>query len=290
VTDISNNILVRFNTVLFLLLLLIVTACQSQSTQALTPITASSQTSDSAQLLTDSPNRPDEQFDHVLQIALRPTGSIDEAEAASSELASAIKEQVELTIEFLIVDEEAEALAALCNSTSDKLTAAWLDGIAYVAARSLNCGEAILEVERGQGGNRHAGEATSIIAREDLSIKKLSDLDGRRFCRIGYQDQSSWLVPTLLMSKDGLKIDAFKSVTDKDDTEALIQSVIDGDCDAAGIPANALDEMADQLGDDLEKISVVSTSPKIPYTVLVVPAEVPLTTQQALSSAMRNLV
>lgn len=65
----------------------------------------------------------------------------------SAALTRAINERTGLFIEIMPVESYAEALAMLCASDSGLVTMAWLDGIAYLAAEALACGDPALRVE-----------------------------------------------------------------------------------------------------------------------------------------------
>jgi ABC-type phosphate/phosphonate transport system substrate-binding protein len=218
-----------------------------------------------------------------------PYSGIDEAQPVVVDLVSAIKTETGLVVEFRLVEQMSQALSALCNSGSSVGVAAWLDGLAYSIARSLGCGQPVLQVERGRGVGANTGVASSIIARKSLSINDLLELVGRRFCRINQADSLSWLVPSILMKKEGLSVTELRTVSDFDDTESLITAVVRGDCDAAGVPSDALDQFAEQFGDEYEKIAVVATSPVIPYSVLVVADDLPLSIQEGFGDALQRL-
>lgn len=224
-----------------------------------------------------------------LQIVMVPYSGIDEAQPVVVDLVSAIKTETGLVVEFRLVEQMSQALSALCNSGSSVGVAAWLDGLAYSIARSLGCGQPVLQVERGRGVGANTGVASSIIARKSLSINDLLELVGRRFCRINQADSLSWLVPSILMKKEGLSVTELRTVSDFDDTESLITAVVRGDCDAAGVPSDALDQFAEQFGDEYEKIAVVATSPVIPYSVLVVADDLPLSIQEGFGDALQRL-
>lgn len=65
----------------------------------------------------------------------------------SAALTRAINERTGLFIEIALVESYAEALTALCASDSGLVTMAWLDGIAYIAAEALACGDPALRVQ-----------------------------------------------------------------------------------------------------------------------------------------------
>ncbi len=272
-----------------LLALLLTAACQSQERVVLTAIPTLSPTPRSTPLPVIPTSIPPGQGANPLQIMLVPAGGIEEAGAETVDLAAAIEDETGLVVEFQLVEQSAQALAALCDPVAEVVSVAWLDGMAYSVARSLDCGQSLLQVERGRGAESHTGKASSIIARKPLSIDQMSELDGRRFCRINYADSLSWLVPSVMMNKEGFLVTELRSVSDFADTETIIDALIRGECDAAGVPADTLERLAEQLGDDLENVTVVATSPEVPYTILVAPSELPLSIQEQLTDGLRKL-
>lgn len=264
---------------------MLASACQGDSTVVLTATPALSPTSQSTPLAVDS----QDQAGSLLRIFLVPEGSIEEAQSVVADLVSALQDETGLKVEINLSEQSAQAILALCESGSDVVSVAWLDGIAFSVAHFLGCGQPVLQVERGRGADASTGKASSIIARKSLSIDKLSDLEDRRFCRINHRDNISWLVPSILMNRDGLSPASLRTVSDVEDVESLIESVVRGDCDAAGVPADALEQFADQFGEDLEKVVVVATSPVIPYSILVADSRVPAATQERLSEELRKL-
>lgn len=272
-----------------LLLLTLVSACESESREVLTAVPTLSPTPRSTPLPGVPTPIPPGQEDSPLQIFLVPADDIEEAQSVVSDIASAITEETGLVIEFQLVEQSAQAILALCNPEANGVSVAWLDGVAYSVARELGCGQPILQVERGRGAAANTGQASSIIARQSLSVDQLSDLDDRRFCRINHTDSLSWVVPSMLMNKEGFSTTSLKTVSDFADVESLVDAVVKGNCDAAGVPVDALEQLADQLGEDLDKVAVVATSPAVPYSVLVAPSSVPAAIQESLREALQKL-
>jgi ABC-type phosphate/phosphonate transport system substrate-binding protein len=158
---------------------------------------------------------------------------------------------------------------------------AWLNAPTYVAARAQNCGAPALEVEQGTRREARTAEAGSIIVEADSNIRDVTGLRNKSWCRLGSEDFYSWLLPTLVLKASSLDI-ANAVVTDYEDIPALVEAVAAGDCDAAGIPANALDAYAGAIGDAAEKVTVLTTTIEFPYAVLTIPVEMPLGKRLAL--------
>lgn len=224
-----------------------------------------------------------------LQMIIHPPGDIDDARDAADDFEAAILEQSGLVVQVELVERDAEALAALCDSSSGQVAVAWLNGLSYLAAQAQNCGQPMLQVERGARQDARTGEAASIIAEEGGSVTTYSSLRGKNFCRISYDDLYSWLVPSLMMRANGVDPLALETVADYETIPELVQAVAEGDCDAAGIPAEALDEFADEIGDAAGNVTVLDTSVEFPLAILVVPLQVPLGTRLTLNDTLETL-
>lgn len=210
--------------------------------------------------------------ENPIQMVIRPSGNVNVArrlitDAQISAFENAILEETGLVVRVTLVDRYAEALAALCDSTPTRVTVAWLDGLTYQVAMAQNCGTPAMQIER----DRQAGDAGQIVT--TLDVSSAAGLQGRGFCRLGYDDYYSWLVPSLLLESSGVdSISGLETITDYDDVNSLMEAVAAGECDAAGISETALEEL-DDLRDDL---NVIASTPPLPYGVLMYPMNLPL--------------
>jgi ABC-type phosphate/phosphonate transport system substrate-binding protein len=225
--------------------------------------------------------------ENPIQMVLRPSGNIEVArrlitDAQITDLQDAILEESGLVVEITLVDRHAEALAALCGSTPTNVTVAWLDGLTYQAAMAQGCGSPVLQIER----DRQTGDAAQIVAASSLGLAGVSDLNGRSFCRLGYDDYYTWLVPSLLLKSGGVDpVDGLGTITDYDDIDALAEAVADGDCEAAGLSEIAFDDLGN-VSDDLD---VIATTPDFPYGVLMYPLNLTLGERMRLRDALLSI-
>lgn len=227
---------------------------------------------------------------NAIRMVVRPLGPSADARSAADDFAAAILERSGVMIEVQLVERYAEGLAALCASPSGQVSVAWLNAPTYMVARAQNCGLPALQVEKDVGAGSQTGEPGSIIATSSMNIRNISGLSRRKLCRISSDDFYSWFVPSLLMNASGIDpYTALTSVTDYEDIPAMVQAVADRDCDAAGIPAGALEEYASAIGDDADQVSIVTTTVSFPYGVLMIPAEVPLGKRLALVEALTDM-
>jgi ABC-type phosphate/phosphonate transport system substrate-binding protein len=221
-----------------------------------------------------------------IQIAIMPAES-DIASDAVENLEADLLARTAYTVRIVTVDTEADAIQQMCDSFSGPVTAAWLSGIGYWTARSRNCGQPLLWIERGSGSNAASGETVVIVARQGGAVTSLNALRGRNFCRIDSADLTSWIVPSLMLGASDVDVVRdLKSVRNYPDNAALLAAVADGGCDAAAVPTAVLEE-ADSA--DRERLIELATSESIPYLLLVVPIEVTLGVRAMLGAALLDI-
>jgi phosphonate transport system substrate-binding protein len=272
--------------------LILLPACRSQAAQSGPVIAATlTPTPRSTPLPVVATAVPAGAEENPLQMVIRPDGSMSAARSAIADFEAAVLEKSGITIKVELVERYAEALGALCDSSGGQVTVAWLNGASYIAANARNCGTPILQVERGTRRDAKTGEAASIIVNGEANISTLSALRGKDFCRISYDDFYTWFAPSLILKANGLNpLTDVGSVSDQADIPAVINAVAAGDCDAAGIPAGALTEFADKLGDSAENVEVLTTTDAaFPFAILMIPSDIQLGTRIALNDALVTL-
>lgn len=204
--------------------------------------------------------------------------------SAVTDLEKALGDEMKMTISVEMVDSDAEALAAVCDSPQGTVSAAWLGGLAYAAAFAQNCGSAAAQVEHGVSSKATTGDEARIIAKSGSDVSVIADLKDHTFCRLGYTDMYSWLLPSLMLHDGAVADSDLKAIKDYDDPSAMIDDLVAGKCDAAGISGSQFDNLASATA----RISVrtLQKSAIIPYDVLVIPPQLPLAQQQQLSAAL----
>ncbi len=227
---------------------------------------------------------------HLKIVAPQTTESLGRAQpaidSAISDLEAAMLEATDLTVAVELVENDAEALAALCDSVSGTVSAAWLGGLAAMAADARACGSPALEVQRGTRSSATTGDEAVLVVATDSEITGAGDLSEKAFCRLGYTDPFTWLIPSLMLRVAGVMPDALASVTDYNDPAQMVRAVSDGTCDAAGMAASAFAALPASV-----RISVrtLDQSITIPYAVLVYPVQLPLGEQQKLTDALISI-
>ncbi len=222
--------------------------------------------------------------DNPIRMIVNPSGSVTPAQIESFE--TALHEQSDLTVEVVVVDRYAEALAALCASSPTDVVVAWVDGITYEAATAQNCGEPVMQVEKGRT-NRTTGDVGQLVAANGRGLSSVQSLRGRTFCRLGLNDYFSWLVPSLVFYGNGLHpVNDLETVVDYDSRNELIEAIIEGECDATGISETDFEDLREAQRDEL---TVLESTPAFPYAVLMYPVTLPLGERIRLDDALLEL-
>lgn len=273
----------RFGLFSALLLLFLLAAClpeeqqlgpQSQAT--LTPTPRSTPLPPVPTVI--PPGMEDNPIQMVIRAASGRRDLISDAQVENFQ--EAILDQSGLIVQITLVDRYAEALAALCDSRPTNVVVAWLDGVSYEAAKALDCGEPILQIER----DSETGDPGQIVTNGELQISSLNALNDVNFCRLSYDDYYSWLVPSLILQANGIDpAEGLTTVTDYPDVDALIEAVAAGECAATGISETAFDDLRGSLRSDLD---VLETSAPFPYGVLVYPLALTLGERLRLTDAL----
>ena len=119
------------------------------------------------------------------------------AAQAAADVEKALLDAAQITVKVDVVNSDAEALTALCASPKGTVSAAWMGGLAYAAAFAQECGSAALQIERGTGSGSTGDQARIITGSE--KVTGIADLADHTFCRLGYSDMYSWLIPSLMI-------------------------------------------------------------------------------------------
>jgi ABC-type phosphate/phosphonate transport system substrate-binding protein len=271
---------------LVLMLVMLVAACRQVQVQGPLVAATATATPRSTPLPVVATEVPPGTEDNPIRMLINPQVVVTDAQTAAFE--EALQEQSALVVEVVVVERYAEALAALCDSSPASVAVAWLDGITLQAAVAQNCGQPIMQVERGQRSSRTSGEAGQIITSRSLGLSSVGALASRTFCRLAADDYYSWLVPTLMLRAGGVDpVNNLEAVVDYSSRNELIQAVIDGECDATGISETDFDDLRDVQKDGL---STVETTPELPYAVLMYPLSLPLGERIRLDNALLGMV
>jgi ABC-type phosphate/phosphonate transport system substrate-binding protein len=220
--------------------------------------------------------------ENPVQMVLRPVASLSSARNAASQLEEVLLAESGLTVEIVLASRSAEALGALCESVGNSLAVAWLDAVSYVAAAEQDCGEPALMVDRGSDGG--TGAVVQMVVNGSRGISSPSGLNGQDFCRVGYDDLYTWLVPSLVLQANGINpLDDLGSITDYGDAVELLEAVVANECDAVAVLESDLEDMDSETR---EALSVIDETVSLPYGVLMYPPDTPLGLRLALDDAL----
>ena len=129
----------------------------------------------------------------------------------------------------------------------------------------------------------YVGDAGVLIFSPRLNSTSVAAIQGGVFCRLGYDDFYSWLLPSLLMAQNGIDAQHGPAqIIDYDDELAMVQAVADGDCAVTGLSQFTWDALSDQVS------GVVVGQPTIAfsYGVFTYPLEVGLGVRLTLNEQL----
>ena len=234
---------------------------------------------------TQVPPGVDENPIHLLVNPDLPAAS---ARSAANRLSDELTGRTGLAVVVETVTSDAEALAALCASVGGVVNVAFVDGLTMLAAQAQGCGLPVLIVERGTGRRAQTGETIQLLTQAEGNVATVAALgNDASFCRLGYDDLATWLVPSIMLQGAGIAPSSVGAVSDYEDVDGVLAALVAGDCDAAGVPASALAAAAADVRNALESLA---ESAAFPYSVLVYPSEMPLSARTALENALTDLM
>jgi ABC-type phosphate/phosphonate transport system substrate-binding protein len=282
----------RHHLLLFLVVLaLLLVGCRRGGGAVATAIVADTPTPRSTPLppvATDPP--PGAEDNPMLMVFVNPGGGRTQRAltTAAGDLAEQLAEETSLTVEVEVVDTQAAALAALCGSGRGQVAAAWINGLTYAAAVEQGCGTGALQVERGEGRNARTAEEVRLIANRSANIQSVGALADIGFCRVGFDDFYTWLMPSLMLRAGGVDPLDMATLVDVGDVGRVIEAVAEGrQCDAAGVASSDFADLADSQ--TRAEIANVGQPVSVPFAILTFPPPMPLGAQWALTDAFEAI-
>lgn len=215
-----------------------------------------------------------------LRLVIVPAQPADAA-ALETRLEERILKTTNVFVDIVLVTSYAEAVAAVCDTTSAVQSAAWLHPLAYAAANARNCGDAAFAWER--AGQRAEAGLIVLNTTQATSIGGLAD---KPFCRLSAQDYYGWLLPLLLLRRAGLDPAVIGELVDYADAAALTDALSSGACAGAGLSAVAYDALPAAAKTNL---TVALTSPELPLGLLMYPFQIPLGARLYLNDTLAAL-
>lgn len=218
--------------------------------------------------------------DNPLRLVLVPTDS----EAAQDNLLlleTALSEALGVTFTIETVETQADAVAALCGSVTGQVTIALVDALAYAIARDGDCGVPVLRLVRGEGRDTLVGNESVILSELSDTIEGGAGLD-KPFCRVNEDTFYTQVVPTLLLRTLNLQEGALGDVLNRRTYDEALKTLKAGGCWGTVLPASVYDPLADSDDASVEGLLVVERSARLPFGVLMMPQQVPLTIQERI--------
>lgn len=225
--------------------------------------------------------------DNPLRLVIVPADE-NAAEDLVAELEAQLAGRTDLALEVELADSQPEALAAVCNSSSGAVTAAWVDGLTFAAAVAEECGVPALQIQRGTERRPETGEAGVLLFNTEATGEgaTLDIVPDNTFCRTRYTDLYSWVVPTMMLRGAGFDITDLNDIDERADYDELVAGVSTGTCVVIGLPERTWEAYVDDDSSLEETVTVAATSAEIPYGVLVVPFAASLDAINQLTEAL----
>lgn len=210
------------------------------------------------------------------------------AQAVQAELSARLLELSGVNVNVVVANRSAEAISALCRSGIEAVSAVWVAGLGYASARASGCGDALLRLELTDGRNDALGYEGVLLYSRRMETNSVSDTAGKNFCRLGYDDVYSWLLPTLILRNAGVNPDTLR-VRDYADTESLLKGFVDTECDVTAMRLDAYDALVEEGANGIGQVRVVSRSQPLPAGVLFVSPLLSSDKQARLIEALLDL-
>lgn len=214
----------------------------------------------------------------------------DAATEYETGLEQAILNMTDVSVDVVFAATSADAIAALCDSTSQEVAVAWLDAVAMNAAIAQNCGEPYIEVYATDSDpDAEIDPSAAVLVLDSrLGTSNVSALADRVFCRIAISDFYTWIVPSILMREAGLTETSPEAVVEYDSATELLDAVSAGEC--AGASVSAADYSAYIANqDDAANLRVAVETVPLGYRYLVAPLELPIAARRALADRLPDL-
>ncbi len=126
-----------------------------------------------------------------------------------------------------------------------------------------------------------------IVVDAQFGATGLGVIQGRAFCRLGIDDLYSWLLPvTVLGSANIDPFGAQVSAVDRDSLSEIIESIQTQDCVMTGLPQAAYELLSEEQQD---AVTVINTTPALPYGIMLYPAAVNEATRETISAAILTI-
>jgi len=256
---------------LYLLVGLLLAACGAGRAQP-TPVPRATSTPFSTALPIVATALPLGGVDTPLRLALAPA-DLEAAQALEVAQEAELLALSGVSMDLILLPDSQAVLAELCGGAGQ--VSGLLGGLPGVVVYSRDCAQPFVQLAvEGQANRQSAIVLRSDARREENTLAWLAELEDWTYCRLGLRDETSWLIPSLLLQAANLQ----PSLLDLADEAALRQGLADGTCDAAGLPRATLSEE--------EAAQIAAEAPPLPVLIWWMGRAVPLEVRRALQDVL----
>lgn len=195
------------------------------------------------------------------------------AEADAEALQAEIAQRGDVAITWQFVARTADALALLCSGEGG----AWVDALGYARAMAQGCGAPALAVP---------SEAGVVLIARTIESNALADGVQGVFCRLGFEDWYTWVLPSLVLRSERVPLGDIREVRTFASRDEWLKAVRDGTCDMTGMEASTYQTFVD-VGDTVaERMRLNTRTAPTLSRVLFLPITLPLAKRDALIQAL----
>lgn len=241
--------------------------------------------------------------DNPIQIVIVPADA-ESATENETVLEDILSQLVTVAVDVVIAETQAEAAELVCNSGSGTQSVAWVDGMTYATIQARGCGiggiQRVIDEETGTTGvlllrrdeplPAETDENTN-ETEEDIEDPTLAGSIEGTFCRVSVDSVFGWTLPVIYYAAESITVLDLNDVNELDDNPAIIEALVGGQCDAAGMLESEWETALDEAEDDLleRSVFVVHTTPEVPFNVLAFPFSISLDVITQLEDAFVTL-
>ncbi|MGB7341859.1 MAG: PhnD/SsuA/transferrin family substrate-binding protein [Phototrophicaceae bacterium] len=202
--------------------------------------------------------------DNPIQIVIVPADPVIAAERLE-EFETTLQSLTDVTIRVVLAETQSEAFDAVCASQSGIVSAAWLDGMSFIANDFANCGVGVLQADTPDG----TGTTGVLLLNREFEEDGLESALESPLCRLGVDDLYSWTLPVLFYGAEGIELGDILEIDEGRDNDDIIDDIEAGRCAVIGMEENAWEAYldADEDGSLAEAVTLIATSPEIPYNI-----------------------
>lgn len=199
------------------------------------------------------------------------------AEADAEALQAEIAQRGDVAVTLQLVERVADALAVVCSGAGG----AWVDTLGYARAIAQQCGAPALVLSR---------EAGVVLIARTIESNALADGVQGVFCRLGFEDWYSWVLPSLVLRSERVLLGNIREIRDFATRDEWLKALRDGVCAMTGMSASEYDAFLDESDALTNRMRLNTRTVDMPARVLFLPMTLPLAKRDALVQALLDSV